>query len=294
MRVLVLGAGGQLGKDLVPILRAAGHEAVAAGRRMVDVTDREQVLAVISELELDRVVNCAAYTRVDQAELEPAAAFAVNRDGAGVVAQVCAQRSIPLCHISTDFVFSQPPTRPGVPWGVADDPNPKGVYAVSKREGELACEAAGCDLFLVRTSWLYGNRGPNFPLAILRAAAAGRPLRVVSDQVGAPTWTGALAPALAWLIATPDFGRYHLSGGGSASWYEFARAVLQEAKVPAEIRPVTAAEWAAPAPRPTYSVLDNTAFTALGGPGLPPWRASLAAYIEEERQGAVLAATQCG
>lgn len=291
MRVLVLGAGGQLGKDLVPSLRSHGHEVVAAHRKVVDVTDSGAVVAALNQSGPDRVVNCAAYTKVDQAEREPALAFAINRDGARVVAEACAERSIPLCHISTDFVFSQPPPCPAVPWGVSAHPLPKGVYASSKREGELACEAAGGELFLVRTSWLYGNDGPNFPLAILRAAAVGRPLQVVSDQVGSPTWTGALAAALTWLLGTRHFGIFHLSGGGSTSWYEFARAVVQEAGLTAEIHPVTAAEWGAPAPRPSYSVLDNSSFSRLGGPSLPAWRASLATYIEEERQGAVLTAT---
>ena len=290
MRVLVLGAGGQLGTDLLAALADAGHEAVGAGRSEVDVTDDLQVRSALAGGRPDRVVNCAAYTRVDQAESEPELAFAINRDGAGVVAGACAEAGVPLCHISTDFVFGQAVEGTPRPWRTTDDPEPQGVYAKSKREGEVACQEMGGPLYLVRTSWLYGNRGPNFPLAILRAAAARRELRVVSDQVGAPTWTRDLSTAICWLISTPHLGIHHLCGQGATTWYEFARATLEEVGIQARIEPVSTADWGAAAPRPRYSVLDNSRFLELGGPALAEWRSELRDYLGSERDGAVRAA----
>ncbi len=294
MRVLVLGAGGQLGTDLLAALADAGHEAVGAGRSEVDVTDDLQVRSALAGGRPDRVVNCAAYTRVDQAESEAALAFAINRDGAAVVARACAEAGIPLCHISTDFVFGQDAADPPRPWRTTDTPRPRGVYATSKRAGEVACQEAGGELYLVRTSWLYGNRGPNFPLTILRAAAQGRSLRVVADQIGAPTWTAELSTAIGWLLTTTHFGIHHLCGRGSASWYELAVATLEEAGLEAGVEPVSTADWGAPAPRPRYSVLDNSDFIALGGPPLSEWRSELREYLTRERDGAVRAALTGG
>jgi dTDP-4-dehydrorhamnose reductase len=290
MRILVVGAKGQLGRDLVPVLVEGGHQVVDAGHDQLDITNLEAVRSVLAGVTFDRVVNCAAYTKVDEAERERELAFAVNRDGAGVVARACAEARVPLCHISTDFVFSQAPPRPPRPWTEGDWPEPRGVYALSKREGELAAVAAGGPLYLVRTSWLYGNRGPNFPLAILRAAAAGKALKVVSDQEGSPTWTFDLALRLARLLELESFGTYHLSSAGSTSWHGFAAALFSEVGLHSELTPVTTAEWAAPAPRPSYSVLANGAWEGLGEKPMPDWRVSLKRYVEKERSQAIAAA----
>lgn len=294
MRILVLGAAGQLGRDLVLRLRECGHQVVAASRAEVDITRPEQVRQALAASNSERVVNCAAYTKVDQAEREPELAYAINRDGAAVVARECADRELPLCHISTDFVFTQAPSAPGRPWTEADEPQPSGVYATSKRAGEIACAAAGGPLQLVRTAWLYGNRGPNFPLAIVRAAALGKPIRVVADQLGSPTWTVDLAVALERLVSTSAQGTFHLSGAGATSWYGFASALLQEVGIGAELTPVTTAEWAAPAPRPSYSVLANQAWRDLGQTPLPDWRVGLENYVAAERGGAIAAAIAAG
>jgi dTDP-4-dehydrorhamnose reductase len=150
--------------------------------------------------------------------------------------------------------------------------------------------AAGGPLFLVRTAWLYGNRGPNFPLAILRAAAAGKALRVVADQEGSPTWTFDLALRLARLLELESFGTYHLTAAGSTSWHGFASALLAEVGLQSQLTAVTTAEWAAPAPRPTYSVLDNGAWEGLGEEPMPDWRVSLKRYVARERSLAIAAA----
>ncbi|MGH7639722.1 MAG: dTDP-4-dehydrorhamnose reductase [Candidatus Dormibacteria bacterium] len=286
MRVLVLGAAGQLGQDLLRHLGATGHQALGLNRSGLDVSDRAAVQQVVSNCGCAAVVNCAAYTKVDQAEKEPALAYAVNRDGAANVAQACLRAGIPLCQLSTDFVFGQEAPAPARPWSESEEPWPLGVYAQSKRAGELSCLESGVHLFLVRTSWLYGGRGPNFPLSICRAARQGRQLRVVDDQVGSPTFTSDLAGALVQLLSTGAWGTYHLTGSGATTWFEFAKAVLAETGIRAQVSPVSSALWGAPAPRPRYSVLANDRWKALGLPPLPAWPDALRRYVASERQGA--------
>lgn len=282
----MVGANGQLGRDLVPTLRARGHEVTGLDRRALDITDAVAVTQAVANWDPERVVNCAAYTKVDQAEGEPKRAYAVNRDGARNLAQACARAGVALCHLSTDFVFGQDPPEPLRPWGETDPPAPKGVYAESKRAGELECLAAGGPLYLVRTAWLYGGRGPNFPLAISRAAAAGLNLKVVADQEGTPTWTGHLAPALSLLLEQESLGLYHLTGSGATTWLRFAKAILAEVGIAVPVEATTTAEWGAPAPRPRYSVLDNGNWRRLGMALLPAWEEGLIQYVAAERHRA--------
>lgn len=287
MKILVVGAAGQLGQELVRSL-GSDHEITALDRGGLDITDANAVMAAVGGGAYQRVVNCAAYTKVDQAEGEPELAFAVNRDGAKNVAQACARAGIALCHLSTDFVFTQAPPEPPRPWTESDVPAPNGVYAESKRAGELECLATGGPLFLVRTSWLYGGNGPNFPLSICRAAASGQRLRVVADQLGSPTWTGDLAPALGRLLEGEWFGTYHLTGSGATTWFHFARAVLEDVGIAAKVEPATTAEWGAPAPRPRYSVLGDAHWRQLGMDPLPAWEQGLLGYVSAEREGALV------
>ncbi len=283
----MLGAGGQLGQELCRQLALLGHEAVGLKRADLDITEPQAVEEQLGQVGPERVVNCAAYTRVDDAEANPELAFAVNRDGAGHVARACAQLGVPLCHISTDFVFSQDPPAEPRPWSETDTPQPLGVYAQSKRAGELVCQEQHRELFLVRTAWLFGGTGPNFPLAICRAAAEGRSLRVVEDQTGTPTWTGTLAPALIELLQTQSYGLYHLTASGATTWLEFARATLAEVGIEGQVQPTTTSAWAAPAPRPRYSVLENRRWQELGRAPLEGWRDGLRRYISSERGGAL-------
>ncbi|MGC2191231.1 MAG: dTDP-4-dehydrorhamnose reductase [Candidatus Dormiibacterota bacterium] len=287
MRILVLGAGGQLGQELARSLSRAGHQVTALDRRALDITNQPAVEAAVKKGGYQRVVNCAAYTKVDQAEAEPELAFAINRDGARNVAIASARAGIALCHISTDFVFTQEPAEPARPWSEQAVPQPRGVYAESKRAGELECLALGSPIFLVRTSWLYGGAGPNFPLVICRAAAASGRVRVVADQLGCPTWTGDLAPALGLLLAGEHFGLYHLTGSGATTWFHFAQSILHEVGIAAEVQPTTTAEWGAAAPRPRYSVLDNGSWRELGMAALPAWEQGLRGYVRAERTGAL-------
>jgi dTDP-4-dehydrorhamnose reductase len=286
LRILVVGANGQLGRDLVPALRAGGHDVTALDRRALDITDAGTVSEAVAGADFERVVNCAAYTKVDAAEREPDLAYAVNRDGARNLAQACARAGVALCHLSTDFVFTQDPPVPPHPWSETDLPLPRGVYAQSKRAGELECLEAGGPLYLVRTAWLYGGKGPNFPLAICRAAAGGRRLKVVTDQEGTPTWTGHLTPALRLLLEQERFGLYHLTSSGSTNWLRFAEAILAGVGIAVPVEATTTAEWGAPAPRPLYSVLENANWGALGMAPLPAWKQGLLEYIAAEHDGA--------
>jgi dTDP-4-dehydrorhamnose reductase len=287
LRILVLGSRGQLGRELTPLLQQAGHQVTGLDLPELDITDSRAVVELIGGGGVDRVVNCAAYINVDEAESHSEQAFAVNRDGPANLARACASSGAALCHISTDFVFSQEPSEPPRPWTEDDEPVPRGVYAESKRAGELECLRSGCRLFLVRTSWLYGSHGPNFPLSICRAAAAGRRLRVVADQVGSPTWTGDLAPALLRLLEGERFGLYHLSGSGSTTWFQFAQAILEDVGISATLEPTTTEEWGAPAPRPRYSVLSNSRWRQLGMTPLPAWERGLLRYVSSQREGAL-------
>ena len=282
MRVLVLGAGGQLGRDLVPQLRSAGHEVLALARGELDIADEGALAGLLRQSPFDRVVNCAAYTNVDRAEAEPELAARCNSRGAALVAAACAAFGVPLCHLSTDFVFGGDPPEGGRGWVESDPVSPLGVYAATKRQGELACLGSGGPLYLVRTSWLYGNTGPNFPLAILRRAAAGQPLRVVADQVGSPTWTFDLARALTRLLELPPCGLVHLSGGGRTTWHRFAEEILRRAGMPAPVSPVSSAEWGAPAPRPRFSALESERWEELGLTPLRSWEEALGDYLRSD------------
>ncbi len=294
MRVLILGAGGQLGRALGPALRARGHEPIGQPRAAVDLTVAEQVVGALDRYQPSVVVNAAAYTAVDRAELEAERAFAVNAYGLRPLVHACAARGLPLCHVSTDFVFGGPGPTPRRPWRETDPPQPLGVYARSKRAGELEYLHGGGPGYLVRTAWLYGERGPNFVLTMARLARRHPRLRVVADQVGTPTWTGHLAPALAELIETGAFGVYHLTNQGQTTWHGLAQAVVAGLGLDVPVDPISTAEFGAPAPRPAYSVLDNAAWRQLGRPPLPPWEAGLRAYLEAERAGAVADALRAG
>ncbi len=282
MKILLLGGGGQLGRDLGPLLERRGHQVVAPAHDRLDICEEGAVAGLLAAEGVRRVVNCAAYTNVDRAEAEPERADRVNRLGAQLVANACALAGVPLCHLSTDFVFGGAPYEAGRAWAESDPPHPLGVYASTKRAGELACLESGAPLFLVRTSWLYGNRGPNFPLTILRAARRGGVLRVVDDQVGAPTWTMDLADALERLLKTEAFGTYHLSGGGQTSWFGFARSVLDQVGLTTAVIPVSTRDWGAPAPRPSFSVLRADNWRHLGEPPLPDWEDALRRYLGSE------------
>jgi dTDP-4-dehydrorhamnose reductase len=272
MRLLITGAGGMLAQALRRELLARGHEVVALDRAALDITDAAAVASAIGAHRPEAVIQCAAYTRVDDAEREEDAAHRVNAEATGHLARACRAAGARLIYPSTDYVFDGRATSPYTP---AAPTNPIGAYGRSKLAGELAAREAE-DFLVVRTSWLYGAGGKNFVATILERARRGEALRVVADQYGSPTWTGSLARTIAELIERQaPAGVYHATNRGETTWHGLATEALRVAGVEAEITPVTTAEFPRPAPRPAYSVLDCTATEAVVGE-LAEWRESLA------------------
>ena len=276
MRVFIAGANGQLGSELADIARVLGHDVTATDVDECNLLDPQSIAENLDNSKPDVVVNCAAWTKVDAAESEHAAAHALNAVAPENLAQACHQRSIGLIHISTDYVFD----------GTATDPmdetyptNPLSVYGTTKLAGEVAVRREHPKAQIVRTAWLYGRQGPNFVLTMLRLAREGKPLRVVGDQYGSPTWTGHLAPALLTLAERGTPGLYHLTNSGQTSWAGFAQAIVECAGLDVPVTAITTAEYPTPAPRPAYSVLHNRAWRQLGEALLPDWHDGLAAYM---------------
>ncbi len=276
MKVLVTGAGGMLAQALVPELRSHDHEVVALERTALDVTDATAVEEWLQAESPEVVVQCAAYTAVDQAEIEEQAALRVNGEGTRYVAQACQRIGARLVYPSTDYVFDGTSTRPYRP---ADPTRPANAYGRSKLAGERAALETGRAL-VVRTSWLYGAGGKSFVDTLLRLARERDYLEVVDDQIGRPTWTVSLAQALRELIERKIMGILHVTDGGPpVSWYGFAREILAERALAIPVRPVASEAFPRLASRPAYSVLDCTATETILGRSLPDWKDMLTRYL---------------
>ena len=277
MRVLVTGAGGQLGRDLVSAFESspASHEVVAADHLTLDVCDRDAVLGTICATRPDAVVHAAAWTSVDACESDPGRALATNALGSRNVADAANRIGASLCYLSTDYVFDGTKTSPYDEW---DEPKPLSVYGRSKLGGEH--EVLGrCDIStVVRTSWVCGDHGSNIVKVILRLAEGGGALRFVDDQWGHPSFCGDLAPAIMSLVVERRPGVFHLTNSGQVSWYQFAREVMQAAgHDPDRVLPVSTADLDPPRParRPANSVLENLAWRASGHPPMRDFREPL-------------------
>ena len=287
--VLVTGAAGMLGSQVVRAVppglgtlatdQAAGGGLDAPG---IDLAEPGAVGRLLAGADrLAGVIHCAAYTAVDQAEVEPDIAWRVNVDACAVLAEACARAGLPLVVVSTDFVFDG---RKRTPYLEDDSPRPLSVYGRTKLEGErLALAAHPGGVAVVRTQWLYGPRGRHFPRTIVERARAGAALRVVDDQVGAPTTTLELAPALWDVLLLGGRGVFHAACQGSCSWFELAREVLAACRLGgAALAPCCSDEHPRPAPRPAYSVLGGSRLVELRGRRLAPWREALRACLLEE------------
>lgn len=272
MRVLITGAGGQLGHELVRAF--ADHDVVAADRSRLDVADRATTLAAITTFAPDAIVNAAAFTQVDACETEIERAYAVNAIGTRNVAAAARRVGAHLVHVSTDYVFDGTKVGAYDEW---DTPNPQSVYGRSKHAGEL--ELAGApDTTVVRIAWVFGEHGANMVKTVLRLAADHPVLRFVDDQRGRPTAAADAADCVHRLVVERATGCFHATNQGEVSWYEFAQAVLEAAgEDPARVEPITTAELdpPRPAPRPANSVLDDVALRLTGFPRLPPFRESV-------------------
>ncbi len=279
------GAGGMLGQDVVAAAVRAGHEPVALSRQQLDVSDGRAVTEAIAGARARALVNCAAWTDVDGAETHRAQALAVNAAGAGLLASAAEEAGMAMVHVSSDYVFDgRGPGGAGGPrpYRESDPTNPLSAYGESKLAGEHEVLAVGGEHVVVRSAWLFGAGGPNFVATMLRVAgeqrAQGGPceVRVVTDQVGSPTWTGHLAPALIGLLERDVRGLVHLAGSGQVSWNGLAVEAFRQAEVECEVRPATTAEMARPAPRPAFSALESERDDVLP---LPPWEDGLAGYL---------------
>ncbi len=277
MSFAILGAGGQLGQAFLRRLR---EQATGLKRAQLDLTRPETVREVLTQLRPKVVINCAAYNLVDQAESDPAPAFAVNAWGVQTLAQVCWSLDCVLVHFSTNYAFGLDRQR-YIPYTETDPPAPQSVYAVSKVAGEYFAKAHEKH-FVIRTTGLFGKKGPggktNFVDLMLRLAREGKTIRVVNDQVCSPTFVDDLVDATLRLLETNRFGLYHLTSAGQCTWHEIAQAIFARTGIQADLRGVSTADYGAPAPRPAYSVLANNAYSRLGLPPIRHWQEGLASY----------------
>lgn len=280
MRILIAGGAGMLAQDLVLAAARAGHEPLALGRAELDVVDRAAVRARLAGERPDAVVNCAAFTDVDGAESHEQQAHAVNGCGAGHLAEAAAELGVPLVHVSTDYVFdgSAPRDADGQPRAYleSDPTGPLSVYGASKLDGEQRVLAASDEHAVLRSAWLFGAGGGNFVETMLRLAGERDAVQVVDDQIGCPTWTGHLAPALVGLLDRRVSGLVHLAGSGRVSWNGFAREIFRQAHSGCAVEAVSSERFARPAPRPSWSVLESERDDVIP---MPEWRDGLAGYL---------------
>ena len=276
MKILITGSDGMLGHDLADVLKGK-HELILTTSKTLDITDKNHVIDFVSSQKPDMLINAAAYTDVDGCEKNQELAYSVNGEGVRNLAMACKKIGCGLVHISTDYVFNGENTRP---WVEDDETGPISVYGKSKLEGEKAiCEILD-KYFILRTAWLYGVNGRNFPKTMLELSENHSKITVVYDEVGTPTYTLDLAQAISKLIETDCYGIYHLTNSGSCSWCEFARYIFEIAGADVEVVPVTADEFARPAPRPSYSVLENKNWVENGFEPLRNYTEAIKEYIE--------------
>lgn len=275
MRILVTGAGGLLGGEVLRRLDARGHPSIACDRRMLDITDAARAREVVLRSAPDAIIHCAAFTNVDAAESDPTLAFSVNEAGTANLARAAAEAGARFVCVSTDYVFDGEATQPYTP----DAPtNPLNAYGKSKLAGEQAAQLAG-DWLVARVSWVYGRGGSNFGSRLLERARTGETIRAFTDLCSVPTWVGSAADTLLRLLENEaPSGIYHANNAGAASWYEFACAALALADLDAAVEPTSIADVDLPATRPRYSAMDVSATERVAG-AIPDWRSALASAV---------------
>lgn len=281
MRLLVFGQTGQVAQELARRL-PAGVSARFVPRAEADLADPAACAALVASASADAVINAAAWTAVDKAEAEEAAATVINGDAPAAMAAACAWRGLPFLHLSTDYVFDGAGTDPFTP----DHPTaPLGAYGRSKLAGENGVRSSGARALIMRTSWVVSAHGSNFVKTMLRLGRERESLRVVADQTGGPTPAGAIADALFTaaraMVNGQAGGTHHFSGAPDVSWADFARAIMAEAGLPCRIEDITTADYPTPAQRPANSRLDCSGFTSAFGVARPDWRAALADIVKE-------------
>ncbi|MCJ7522446.1 MAG: dTDP-4-dehydrorhamnose reductase [Dehalococcoidia bacterium] len=278
MKVLVTGAAGMLANDLIPLLKEKGHEVFAPPEDMLDITHIETVKTVADSCGPEIIANCAAFTRVDEAESEEYQALMVNGFGVQNLCLVCQERNIPLVHISTDYIFDG--TKEG-PYTIYDAPNPIGAYGRSKLLGEKYVLWLLKKFYLIRTTWMFGTYGRNFIDTMLEIAQTQKKISVVNDQRGCPTWTRHLSEAVVQLIETERYGIYHVTSSEPTTWFNFASEIFRLAGMDIELVPVTSDQFPTPARRPLNSVLDPFPLPQLLGREMPSWREGLKEHLKQ-------------
>lgn len=278
MKVLVTGAKGQLGTDLMNELAKRGIEGIGVDVEEMDITDAEACRRVIKASGADAVIHCAAYTAVDAAEDNVELCRRINGEGTRNVAQACKEADVKLMYISTDYVFDGQGTRP---WEPDDERHPLNVYGQTKYEGELAVEELSDKYFIVRIAWVFGVAGKNFIKTMLRLGKERGAVSVVDDQVGSPTYTYDLARLLVDMIQTDKYGRYHATNEGLCSWYEFAKEIFRQAGMDVPVTPVSSSEFPAKATRPSNSRMSKEKLSDNGFERLPAWQDALGRFLRE-------------
>ncbi len=283
MNILIIGHHGMLGSDMLREARSTGHDVTGADVPDIDITSRESIQTCIAAVKPQVIINCAAHTAVDACETDRDRAFAVNAQGAGLLAGCAHESNCVLVHFSTDYVFDGAKQGPYVE---SDPTNPVSVYGKSKLEGERLVRAGCKRSFIFRIAWLYGARGNNFVKTIRTLAReyalTGKPLRVVNDQFGTPTYTVDVCGQTLRMIGTGYFGLYHCTNEGECSWYDFAVEIVCAAKIPVQMVPCSTTEFPRPAPRPANSVLENSALKKLGLNIMPHWKEAFEEFLREE------------
>lgn len=283
MRILITGAKGQLGKDLMNELAKRNIDSIGVDVAEMDITNKELVREVLNyqiEKGLDAIIHCAAYTAVDKAEDEKELSKKINAQGTEYIAEVCKEKNIKLMYISTDYVFNGEGENP---WKVDDKREPLNTYGFTKYEGELAVEKLD-KFFIVRISWVFGLYGNNFIKTMLRLGKERNELNVVDDQIGSPTYTKDLSILLADMIQTDKYGIYHASNEGLCSWYEFAKEIFKQAALEVKVNPVDSSSFPVKAKRPHNSRMDKSKLDENGFKRLPTWQDALHRYLEELRE----------
>ena len=279
MKVLVTGANGQLGYDVIKLLDSEGIEFIGTDRQSLDITNEDDVKRVIRDYSPDVVVHCAAYTAVDKAEDERELCHAINVLGTRYIAEACKEIDAKMVYISTDYVFDGDGEKP---FEVTDKPNPINYYGKTKYEGELEVQNFLDKYFIVRISWVFGNNGNNFVKTMLRLGKVRDEISVVADQVGSPTYTPDLAKLLVEMVKTDKYGVYHATNEGYCSWYEFACEVFKQAGMDVKVNPIKTEEYPTRAMRPKNSRLDKTKNNDSKITHLRSWQEALNTMINNE------------
>ncbi|MBC3240156.1 dTDP-4-dehydrorhamnose reductase [Pseudomonas lurida] len=288
MRILITGQHGQVSRELQRHLQGLG-ELIVLGRDQLDLANPDQIRQQVRAHRPDLIINAAAHTAVDQAQSEPEVAFAINATAPGVLAEEAKALGIPLIHYSTDYVFDG--SKPA-PYTEADTPNPLGVYGQSKLAGEQAIATVGGEHLILRTSWVYSSHGKNFLLTMQRLLQEKPQMRIVADQIGAPTWAGSIASSTRtlierWQAGEPgEWGVYHLTAGGETSWFGFAQAIgehlRQQGKACADLEPIPSSAYPTPAKRPLNSRLDCTRLQQQWHVSQPHWQDALRECLAQQ------------